>query len=257
MKNVRDFPECYIDYKKFPGRDGNGRSICMNKLNSKMRVTEVDSLSDALVRIYKADSKIQEDAFLKTVMDDVEKLSSKLTTAIRQDKVLSNLEDLDSVRDEAVKGLGTLLDGYAAIPIPAKKEAAEKLRAIFAKYGKSITSANYASESSLIESLLEDFSKAEAQESVKALDGVAEILGQIRTAQDEFVKASDDFTAASSAKTESASSVKKPLVSAINDRLVPYLTAMEMANGTVYADFALKIKKEISRVNETVSRRGK
>ena len=83
----------------------------MNKLNSKMRVTEVDSLSDALVRIYKADSKIQEDAFLKTVMDDVEKLSSKLTTAIRQDKVLSNLEDLDSVRDEAVKGLGTLLDG--------------------------------------------------------------------------------------------------------------------------------------------------
>ena len=32
---------------------------------------------------------------------------------------------------------------------------------------------------------------------------------------------------------------------------------MEMANGTVYADFALKIKKEISRVNETVSRRGK
>ena len=47
----------------------------MNKLNSKMRVTEVDSLSDALVRIYKADSKIQEDAFLKTVMDDVEKLS--------------------------------------------------------------------------------------------------------------------------------------------------------------------------------------
>lgn len=88
-------------------------------------------------------------------------------------------------------------------------------------------------------------------------NGVAEILGQIRTAQDEFVKASDDFTAASSAKTESASSVKKPLVSAINDRLVPYLTAMEMANGTVYADFALKIKKEISRVNETVSRRGK
>ena len=47
----------------------------MNKLNSKMRVTEVDSLSDALVRIYKADSKIQEDAFLKTVMDDVENLS--------------------------------------------------------------------------------------------------------------------------------------------------------------------------------------
>ena len=76
-------------------------------------------------------------------------------------------------------------------------------------------------------------------------------------AQDAFVKASDEYTAASSAKGESASSVKKPLVSAINDRLVPYLTAMAMANGTVYGDFALKAEKEISRVNETVSRRGK
>ena len=104
---------------------------------------------------------------------------------------------------------------------------------------------------------MEDFSKADAQESIKVLDGVAEILGEIRAAQDAFVKASDEYTASSSAKGESASSVKKPLVSAINDRLVPYLTAMAMANGTVYGDFATKAEKEISRVNETVSRRGK
>ena len=229
----------------------------MNKMNAKARVTEVDALSDALVRLYKADTGIAEDAFLKTVMAEVETLSAQLTTAIRQDKVLSSLEEADGVRDEAVKSLGTLLDGYAAIPIASKKEAAEKLRATFAKYGKSITTANYASESSLIESLLEDFGKSDAQESAKVLDGVAEILEQIRTAQDAFVKASDEYPAASSAKAESASSLKKPLVSAINDRLVPYLTAMMMANGSLYGDFAAKAEKEISRVNETVSRRGK
>ena len=50
----------------------------MNKLNAKMRVTEVDSLSDALVRLYKVDSGIAEDAFLKSVMADVETLSAKL-----------------------------------------------------------------------------------------------------------------------------------------------------------------------------------
>ena len=75
---VRDFPECYINYKKFPERAGNGRSVCMNKLNAKMRITEVDSLSDALVRLYKVDSGIAEDAFLKSVMADVETLSAKL-----------------------------------------------------------------------------------------------------------------------------------------------------------------------------------
>ena len=92
----------------------------MNKVISKARVTEVDSLSDALVRLYKVDSGIAEDAFLKTVMAEVETLSAQLTTSIRQDKVLSSLEEADGVRDEAVNALGTLLDGYAAIPIPAK-----------------------------------------------------------------------------------------------------------------------------------------
>ncbi len=47
--------------------------------------------------------------------------------------------------------------------LAAKNEAAQKLNAIFAKYGKSIVSASYAAESSLIESLLADFDKDEAK----------------------------------------------------------------------------------------------
>ena len=151
----------------------------MNKVISKVRVTEVDGLSDALVRLYKADDGISSDAFLKSVMDEIEKLSVSITTAIKQDKVLSNLEEADGVRDEAVKNLSTLLDGYSVFPVAAKKEAAQKLKTIFDKYGKSITTANYVSESSLIESLLEDFSKEE--ESVSLLDGIKEILEQMRS----------------------------------------------------------------------------
>ncbi|WP_296706505.1 DUF6261 family protein [Treponema sp. UBA7570] len=227
----------------------------MNKVISKVRVTEVDGLSDALVRLYKADEGVSSDAFLKSVMDEIEKLSVAITTAIKKDKVLSNLEEADGVRDEAVKNLSTLLDGYEVFPVAAKKEAAKKLKAVFDKYGKSITTANYVSESSLIESLLEDFSNEE--ETVCALDGIKEILEQIRSAQDSFVKASDEYNAASSVKTESASSLKKPLLSLINDKLIPYITAMQMANSAVYADFATKAEGEIKRVNEIVSRRGK
>lgn len=226
----------------------------MNKVISKVRVTEVDGLSDALVRLYKADEGVSSDVFLKGVMDEIEKLSVLITTAIKKDKVLSNLEEADGVRDEAVKNLSTLLDGYEVFPVAAKKEAAKKLKAVFDKYGKSITTANYVSESSLIESLLEDFSKEEA---VSLLDGIKEILEQIRSAQDSFAKASDEYNAASSVKTESASSLKKPLLSAINDKLIPYITAMQMANSAVYGDFATKAEGEIKRVNEIVSRRGK
>ncbi|WP_296010846.1 DUF6261 family protein [uncultured Treponema sp.] len=227
----------------------------MNKVISKVRVTEVDGLSDALVRLYKADEGVSSDAFLKGVMAEVEKLSVAITTAIKQDKVLSSLEEADGVRDEAVKNLSTLLDGYEVFPVAAKKEAAQKLKAVFDKYGKSITTANYVSESSLIESLLEDFSKEE--ETVGALDGIKEILEQIRSAQDSFAKASDEYNAASAVKTESASSLKKPLLSLINDKLIPYITAMQMANSAVYADFATKAEGEIKRVNEIVLRRGK
>lgn len=227
----------------------------MNKVISKVRVTEVDGLSDALVRLYKADDGISSDAFLKSVMDEIEKLSVSITTAIKKDKVLSNLEEADGVRDEAVKNLSTLLDGYEVFPVAAKKEAAQKLKTIFDKYRKSITTANYVSESSLIESLLEDFSKEE--ETVSLLDGIKEILEQIRSAQDSFVKASDEYNAASTVKTESASSLKKPLLSAINDKFIPYITAMQMANSAVYADFATKAEGEIKRVNEIVLRRGK
>ena len=209
----------------------------MNKVISKVRVTEVDGLSDALVRLYKADEGVSSDVFLKSVMDEIEKLSVSITTAIKQDKVLSNL------------------DGYSVFPVAAKKEAAQKLKAVFDKYRKSITTANYVSESSLIESLLEDFSKEE--ETVSLLDGIKEILEQIRSAQDLFAKASDEYNAASTVKTESASSLKKPLLSAINDKLIPYITAMKMANSAVYADFATKAEGEIKRVNETVSRRAK
>lgn len=227
----------------------------MNKVISKVRVTEVDGLSDALVRLYKADEGVSSDVFLKSVMDEIEKLSVSITTAIKQDKVLSNLEEADGVRDEAVKNLLTLLDGYSVFPVAAKKEAAQKLKTVFDKYRKSIITANYVSESSLIESLLEDFSKEE--ETVSLLDGIKEILEQIRSAQDSFVKASDEYNAASTVKTESASSLKKPLLSAINDKLIPYITAMKMANSAVYADFATKAEGEVKRVNEIVLRRGK
>lgn len=227
----------------------------MNKVISKVRVTEVDGLSDALVRLYKADEGVSSDVFLKSVMDEIEKLSVSITTAIKQDKVLSNLEEADGVRDESVKNLSTLLDGYSVFPVVAKKEAAQKLKTIFDKYRKSIITANYVSESSLIESLLEDFSKEE--ETVSLLDGIKEILEQIRSAQDAFVKASDEYNVASTVKTESASSLKKPLLSAINDKLIPYITAMQMANSALYGDFATKAEGEIKRVNEIVLRRGK
>ena len=232
----------------------------MNKAKTSLRVAELDTLSDVLVRLYKdyssdANGTVAEDANLKAVMADVESLSASLTTAIKSDKVTSSLDEADIARDEAVRNLSDALNGYAALPIPAKKTAAKNLLAIFQKYGKSIITKNYAEESSLIESLLEDFSAEEAKANIETLEGVGEIIKSLRSAQDSFNKANDEFTHASVTKGQSASSVKKPLLEVLNTMLVPYLSAVALSGG--YKEFALKCGAEIDKANAAVIGRKK
>ena len=167
----------------------------MKKFSSNARITELDALSNAVIRIYQANKEVAHDAFLKSVMDEIVGISANLTSAIGQDRILSGLEDADTARDLAVKKLGTALAGYAVLPIEAKKGAAEKLLAIFNKYGKQIAKANYASESSLIESMLEDFGKEGVTACIQELCGIPEMIAEIRTSQDNFVQVNDAYTA--------------------------------------------------------------
>lgn len=230
----------------------------MNKLRTSVRNMEIDGLSDSIIRAYKADEKVQKDAFLKPVLAELEDLSAKITKAILQDKTLSSLDAADSVRDEAVRTLGTVLAAYAVFPIAGKKERAAPLKAAYDKYAKAgITGASYASESSMIESLLEDFSADALSANIADLEGVAEAVASIRSAQDDFTKANDEYVKASANKGASASSFKKPIVSLVNDRLVPYLNLMSGSGNKNCAEFAKSVGKEISRVNDMIAKRTK
>ena len=230
----------------------------MKKVRPSVRITDADTVSDALVRLYKdAAAKkgaIGKDAALAAIMGEVEKLSADITTAIKKDKVSTSLEEADARRDEIIRQLGTLLTGYGAIPLADKKDAAEKLLAVYNKYGKSIATETYARESSLIESMLEDFAAESLADAIRALDGVGDLISSLRTAQDEFNKTNDSATAALTAKGESAYSVKKPLLAAINDRLVPYITAMG-AVSPEYADLGTRADVEIAKANASVARK--
>ena len=231
----------------------------MNKIISKIRVAELDTLSDVLVRLYKdsssGESAISKDANLSGIMAEVEKLSADITTAIKSDRVSSTLDEADIARDEIIRNIGDALTGYSAIPVAAKKSAARNLLAVFDKYGKQTTQKNFAEESTLIESLLEDFAADSLKTDVAALDGVGDLLDSLRSAQDSFNKANDDFTNASVNRGESATSVKKSLISALKDKFVPYFSAV--APLADYKDFASKCEAEIIKANATVSNRGK
>lgn len=230
----------------------------MKKIISTVRVTEADNLSNAIVRLFKAEvdanSDVGGDAYLKDTFVEVEALSASLTTAIKADKASSNLDAADSKRDEIIRQLNAALRGYANLPIPAFQTAATLLLAIMAKY-KGITAESYARESSLIKSLLEDLGSDDAKNAISALQGVGELVSALTVAQNEFDQANDAFNTATALKTESASSLKKPLLTLINDHIVPYLTAMQLAKPGIYGEFVSKVENEINRANQAVAKR--
>lgn len=230
----------------------------MNKINANARVAELDGLSDTIVRLYRDSPAAARDAFVAATMGEVERLSADITTAILRDKARSTLQDADKTRDKAITALGKALAGYAALPLPAKQAAAAPLLAVYEKYARAgITKANYLSASSMTESLLEDLAGESLVGNIAALEGVAEAIAAIRAAQDGFAAANDSYVAASERRGATATNLKKPLLSAINERLLPYLTAMRLADDADCAGFAAAVETEIARLNESVARRSR
>ena len=229
----------------------------VNKLSSKsVRVTELDARSDAMEREYKAacgdgSTAVAKDTVLKGLFEQLIDLSARNTTAIKQDAVVSTLDEADSARDSVTRDIFTLTNGYTASPFAEVKSAAADVCATLDKYGRGMTSKGYAEQTALTESLLEDLGKV--TEKIAALSGVAELVASLREAQDGFASAHDAYIKAKADKGESASSLKKPIVSLINDSIVPYLNIV--AAMEAYADFIAAIAGNIKRTNDTVARR--
>ncbi|MBD5447140.1 MAG: hypothetical protein HDR32_05230 [Treponema sp.] len=228
------------------------------KVNGKVRTTELDALSDAMEREYRlacADgaTAVGKDAVLKTQFAQLADLSARNTTAIKQDAVVSTLDEADSARDAATRDLFTLAGGYTASPFAEVRAAATDVCAVLDKYGRGMTGKNYADQTALTESLLEDLGAEKIAAQVKALSGVAELVASLREAQDGFAAAHDGYVRAKAGKGESASSLKKPIVALINDNIVSYLNIVAAMDG--YVEFVAAVAGNIKSTNDTVARR--
>ncbi|MDE7392307.1 MAG: hypothetical protein K2M90_07630, partial [Treponemataceae bacterium] len=163
-------------------------------LINNVRTTELDALSDAMEREYRlacgdGSTAVAKDAVLKTQFAQLADLSARNTTAIRQDAVVSTLDEADSVRDAVTRDLFTLSTGYTASPFAEVRAAANGVCAVLDKYGRGMTGKNYADQTALTESLLEDLGAEKVAAQIKALSGVAELVARLREAQDAFAAA--------------------------------------------------------------------
>ncbi len=230
----------------------------MKKIRREIRVTQASTVADMILRLYKdavaqtPDSAVARDQNLAAMMASLEGLSGEMTTAIKREKTSLSLEEADMARDKLIGRLFAVLAGYAAMPFEDKQLAAEKLLAVTAKY-KGIANESYANESALLASMLEDLSAAELASSIDQLDGVGILISDLRDAQENFKKESLNVTQLSASKGDSAVKIKKPLLSVINDEIVPYLTGL--AKVEAYKVLIAHCEAEIGKANQSVTRK--
>lgn len=231
----------------------------MNKLNTSVKVTELGDTALRLVKAFKAVVAVQNDAFLTKTFAEIEKQATVMTSAVKSDQALSKLEEADAKRDQAIRVLDKLLKGYENIPLENLKTHAKKLAEIFKKYGVKITGENYASQSTLINSLLGDFSATELKPSIEALAGVKEALAEIQTKQNAFATLRSDYEKAQVSQKEksSATSLRKPLLELINKKVVPYLVAMSVAQPELFKNLTAEASEIITSTNEAIKARSK
>ncbi len=222
------------------------------------RVTEVDAVSIRMIGAYK-NTTLSSDAHLVKIFSALESESVLLTSAIRRLKDESVLEEKDEVRDDNVRAVHYLTLGFMHHPDPAVKAAAEKVEKVFDNYGLSITGESYATESSLVNSLLADLAKPKLQAAIALLSGLTEIIAALQAAQTDFeeTRIAYEEEKAKEGTLENATAIKKEVVAIINDQLVVYLRAMIQVDEPTYGNFARTIAEIIADNNEVVKKRRK
>ncbi|WP_282035910.1 DUF6261 family protein [Saccharicrinis aurantiacus] len=230
----------------------------ISKLKSHSRVTEVDATCKLIIEAYNKED-LSADTYITSVFDHLKTKSKALSNAIRQDKVESELDALDTVRDELVKSAHYLLIGYVRNPNQTYATAATAVKKVYDKYGIKMINESYAVQSSLSESLSADMARPEMLVHINTLPGVGEAFTALGTAQSNFSTAELKYKEERSKfdEKESATSIKKEVCHIINNDVVFYIGAMAKSNKAVYGNLALTVDKIIDTNNTTVMSRRK
>lgn len=220
----------------------------MMKLLTNARLTEVSDTAGRFLTLH-ATVPAATNPYLLTLVAELQARYAQITEAIRRDKAHSDLEEADELRGTKVSNFFKVVDGAAANEIPALREAGLRLQAVLGRYGLHIIHENYTAESGFIEAMLLDLSADDLKASVLAIQGAKEGIAAIRAAQDNFnaKRVAYEKAAATDRQTETASTLKAPLLQLINEKYLPQLAALrnsDPADYAAYADAAEKITED-------------
>lgn len=228
----------------------------MNKLNLRSRVDEVNGVAISLQNAYAA-SGITDEETLQAIFDELKAEQTVLNVAIEKDRISSELEHYDEIRDEALRDFFYFLNGMRRVSDSLTVTSANHLLSIFQKYGVTMLKKSYLEETSAINSLLVDYSTAESQEAMTALPHTASLFENIKTSQADFEGMFNKYKEelAKNTKNNSASELKPKVLNIINTKLLVYLRSLAMFQKETYGAFATQISIIINGQNQNIRER--
>lgn len=228
----------------------------IKKLINKSRNAEVNSTVSRITTSFEH-TTLSSDENLNRIISNLSSTNSELGTAIYRLVSVSHLDDKNDVREDAVRALGYFLKGNIYNPDDAIKAASVTLNDVFKRYGNSITSENYATESALIDSMLNDFAAADMQTAIAAVAGCANLIDSLQAAQSDFEATRINFEEEKANQTASANAtkLKHEVIAITNDQLVNYMRSMVLVNEELYGSYGAIVNEIIEENNIVVKKR--
>lgn len=231
----------------------------MKKLRKNARVGEVSGIASSIILTYDNAQKVKDDEFLKKIFSELKTLSEQITTAIEQAKVQSKLAEYDAKRNEKVSAMNAVLKGYAVLPVPEIAVSAKRLLKIFNRYGVAINSYGYLEQSSMINSLLNDFeTSGEAQTDIAAVPSFEKVVEELSNAQKDFENIYAEYKYEQSKENLEqipATKLSRDILALINEKITGYLDTMAMVDNAKYDDLAKTVEQMIIDINTKIATR--
>ncbi|WP_321344214.1 DUF6261 family protein [uncultured Draconibacterium sp.] len=228
----------------------------IEKIKVNSRTTEIHGTTRTINTSFQQ-SGLTEDITLAEIFTRLVTANDELGVAIDRSKAESILADKDDVRDEAVRAVGYLVQGYLYFPSQEVREAAAAVKKVFDKYGFEVIKESYVVESSHIVSMLGDLADRALSASIALLPGVSDNIANLQAAEEDFENTRAQFAEeeAEESTQPTATALKKNVVAIINDDLVQFLRYGERFQAATYGNFAATVAQIIDDNNEQVKKR--
>mgnify|MGYP007069839507 FL=1 len=221
----------------------------LGKFSPNRTLAQTITFAKRLDNLYAAKAELFEGTEAKEYFEKLGEMRNTLVSTTDKNAVASKLDEYDKARDVSFRNIFTALDAYLIFPNDETLSAAAEVSEAVSKFSRSMTSENYANQSSAETRFFAALDKVKA--AVETLPYMSALIEKAKTDEAAFEKANTQYTqsAAAGKGEKSATAVKRELIAFLNDELFPYLSALNVMNKRKYDAFLKEIDFELSRIS--------